>query len=232
MSSSSSTQTGLFKNVKRTFITGLFAALPLTLTIIAIAWLAQIIHRFLGPSSDIGKLLEKIGLNFFTSEISAYIFGIFLVLAVVYLLGLLVEAGMKNRWYQLIDSLLNQVPLVRTVYNTLSKVTKMFDRSGQEDIKSMSAVVCFFGGNKHGTATLALLTSQESIHLNGQDYYAVMIPTAPIPFGGAILYVPVEWVEKADFDFNGLLNIYMSMGVTSPDYFRDKPAPDINAGKS
>jgi len=95
----------------------------------------------------------------------------------------------------------------------------------------MSAVVWFFGGSKDGTATLALLTSQESIQLNGRDYYAVMIPTAPIPFGGAILYVPVEWVVKADFDFNGLLNIYMSMGVTSPDYFRDKRASDSNADK-
>ncbi len=50
-----------------------------------------------------------------------------------------------------------------------------------------------------------------------------MIPTAPVPFGGAILYIPVEWVETADIAFDGLLNIYMSMGVTSSDYFPIEP---------
>ena len=221
MSTSSETH-GLFSNARRTFLTGLLAALPLALTIFAIAWLAEIIHRFLGPRSDFGKLLEKIGLNFFTSEIIAYIFGVIVIFAVIFLLGVFVEAGMKSRIYRLVEYLFNQVPLVRTVYNTLNRVTKMFDPSGQKELKSMNAVICHFGGDRDGTAVLALLTTPESIELNGRDYYAVMIPTAPVPFGGAILYVPVEWVEMADFDFNGLLNIYMSMGITSPDYFRHR----------
>lgn len=56
------------------------------------------------------------------------------------------------------------------------------------------------------------------------DYYSIMIPTAPVPFGGAILFVPVDWVEHVEIEFDGLLNIYMSMGITSPDYFNKPPA--------
>jgi uncharacterized membrane protein len=138
------------------------------------------------------------------------------------LLGVLVEAGIKNRWQSLLDSVLNRVPLVSTIYNALNKLTRMFELKDESGMKSMSAVMCHFGGKGNGTVVLALLTTPESIHLNGHDYYAIMIPTAPVPFGGAILYMPVEWVEPADLAFDGLLNIYMSMGVTSSDYFRNQ----------
>jgi len=76
--------------------------------------------------------------------------------------------------------------------------------------------MCFFGEKEGGTGVLALLTSPEKINMNGVDYFSIMIPTAPVPFGGAILFVPVDWVEHVDIEFDGLLNIYMSMGITSP----------------
>jgi uncharacterized membrane protein len=51
-----------------------------------------------------------------------------------------------------------------------------------------------------------------------------MIPTSPVPIGGAILYVPVDWVQKVDFGIDGLVNIYVSMGVTGPDYLNKSTA--------
>ena len=62
--------------------------------------------------------------------------------------------------------------------------------------------------------------------MNGQDYSGVMIPTAPVPFGGAILYVPVDWVEPTDLTFDELFNVYMSMGATSSEYLGDRNPPD------
>jgi len=232
MTASADKKPGLFKSLFRTFLAGLLAALPLVLTFAAIVWIAEFIHRFLGPASGFGKILGKIGLRFVTSEASAYFIGVVVVLVSVYLLGVLVEAGLKNRWQTLIDNVLNRVPLVRTIYNALNKLTKMFELKDESDMKSMSAVMCHFGGKgggksggkggEGGTAVLALLTSPEPIHMNGLEYYSVMIPTAPVPFGGAILYVPVEWVESADMSFDGLLNVYMSMGVTSAEYLHKK----------
>ena len=231
MAASPDKKPGLFKSLFRTFLAGLLAALPIVLTIAAIVWLAEFIHKFLGPASGFGKILGKIGLRFVTSEASAYFIGVIVVLASVYLLGVLVEAGMRNRWQSLLDNVVNRVPLVRTVYNAITKLTKMFELKEESDMKSMSAVMCYFGGKgggksegkEGGTAVLALLTSPEPIHMNGLEYYSVMIPTAPVPFGGAIIYVPVEWVESTDMSFDGLLNVYMSMGVTSAEYLHKKP---------
>jgi uncharacterized membrane protein len=148
-------------------------------------------------------------------------------------LGVFVEAGMKSRWQVLLDSVLNRVPLVRTIYNAVTKITQMFEINDQSEMKSMTAVMCFFGsgsgGEQGNTAVLALLTSPQPIKMNGHNYYTIMIPTAPVPFGGAIMYVPVEWVKPADITFDELFNVYMSMGVTSPEYLQTYPnhrAPD------
>ena len=97
----------------------------------------------------------------------------------------------------------------------------MLDAKDQPELKAMAPVMCYFGG-EGGTAVLALLTSKEKIFINGHHYYSVLIPSSPVPIGGAILYVPVSWVEMLDIGIDGIFNVYMSMGVTSPELLRKK----------
>ena len=49
-----------------------------------------------------------------------------------------------------------------------------------------------------------------------QQYHVVLVPSAPVPVGGCLVYVPVEWVRPADFGVEALMSIYVSMGVTTP----------------
>ena len=44
----------------------------------------------------------------------------------------------------------------------------------------------------------------------------MLVPSAPVPFGGALIYVPAEWVMPAEGGVERLLNVYVSMGVTPP----------------
>ena len=37
-----------------------------------------------------------------------------------------------------------------------------------------------------------------------------------MPFGGALIYVPEEWVKPAEGGVERLMNVYVSMGVTPP----------------
>ena len=217
MNAAKTNRPGILKRVARTFMAGLLAALPLALTIAIIVWLVEFLHRHIGPQSQFGKMLGSVGLSFVNSESTAYLIGILAALSLIYLLGLLVQTGMKNRWHALIDGLMERLPVVKTIYSALKKLLDIFETRDPSDMKAMSTVLCHFGG-KEGTAVLALLPSPKRIHMNGADYYGVLIPTAPVPFGGAILYVPVEWVETTDMTFDELLNVYMSMGATSSEY--------------
>lgn len=213
---------GFLRQISRTFLAGLIAILPLTLTLAVIAWLVEFIQRFMGPGSAFGSMLRSIGLQFAASDLVAYSIGIIVTLALIYFLGVLVEAGMKSRWSTLVDSVMERLPLIRSIYNALKKLMHMFEARDHAELRAMESVLCHFGG-KGGTAVLALMPSPDRIRLGEQDYYGVLIPTAPVPFGGAILYVPVEWVEPVDIAFDEMFNIYMSMGATSSDYLQGRP---------
>jgi uncharacterized membrane protein len=54
------------------------------------------------------------------------------------------------------------------------------------------------------------------ITIGDRQYHVVLVPSAPVPVGGCLVYVPVEWVRPADFGVEALMSIYVSMGVTTP----------------
>ena len=67
----------------------------------------------------------------------------------------------------------------------------------------MKAVFCFFG-EKRGMGVLALLVSPEQYSIEtGRNYHIVIVPTAPVPVGGGLLFVPVEMVEPTDLSVRG-----------------------------
>ena len=65
---------------------------------------------------------------------------------------------------------------------------------------------------------LGLLTTQAPVMLGGQPFHGVLVPTAPVPVGGGLLFVPAAWVVPADVGIEGVTSIYVSMGVTAGEY--------------
>jgi uncharacterized membrane protein len=61
---------------------------------------------------------------------------------------------------------------------------------------------CFFGGEE-GAAGLALMPSHQVVAIGEHSYLGVLVPLAPVPFGGAFIYVPANWVEPAEGVSNG-----------------------------
>jgi uncharacterized membrane protein len=59
--------------------------------------------------------------------------------------------------------------------------------------------------------------------LAGRPHHVVLVPTAPVPFGGGLFFVPVEWIKAAPFGVDGLTSIYVSMGISAPQYFPAAP---------
>ena len=208
----------IFRAPIRTFVAGLFAVLPVAMTVAVIIWVASLVDRFVGPHSAVGKVLISIGLTVVETRIAAYLIGIVAVLCVVYMLGLLVEAGLQRRFQAFVDNRLRRVPLVGSVYNLAHRFVEMLERKEQTDLKTMSPVWCFFGG-EGGTAVLALLATPETILLGGHRCHVVLVPTAPVPFGGGLFFVPAEWIRPASFGIEGLTSIYVSMGISAPQYF-------------
>jgi uncharacterized membrane protein len=191
---------------------------PVVLTVLAISWVASLADQFVGPGSTVGKLLVSIGLTVVETRMIAYVIGIGAVLCAIYVLGLFAETRFQRRLQAFMDSGLRRVPLIGSVYDLAHRFVGMLDRKEQADLQSMRPVWCFFGG-EGGAAVLALLPTPEPVLLGGQQCHVVLVPTAPVPFGGGLFFVPVEWIKPAPFGVEGLTSIYVSMGISAPQYF-------------
>jgi uncharacterized membrane protein len=207
-----------FRAPVRTFVAGLLAVLPVVLTVGVIVWVGGLIAEFVGPDSALGRLLVSIGLTVVEIEIAAYAIGIGAVLCAVYILGLFVETGFQRRLQAFLDRSIRRIPLVGNIYDLAHRFVGMLERKEQTDLKTMRPVWCFFGG-EGGAAVLALLPTPELVLLGGQSCHVVLVPTAPVPFGGGLFFVPAEWVKPASFGVEGLTSIYVSMGISAPQYF-------------
>jgi uncharacterized membrane protein len=207
------------RHLLQLFITGALAALPLAATLAIFWWAASLLLRWLGPDSLLGGALVALGLGVGGSELVGYALGIGLVAAALVLLGALVRSGVQQGASRLLDDALRRIPLVRTVYELSHRLVDLLRQSDREGPKSMSAVWVHFGGREApGVAVLALLSSPQPVQLEGQPHLAVIVPTAPVPVGGGLLFVPQDWVRPADVGMEALTSIYVSMGVTAQQH--------------
>jgi uncharacterized membrane protein len=220
----------------RTLLTGLLAMLPLAATLVLLVWTLRLLTTWLGPQSELGQLLVHLGLGGTGSELLGYVLGVLLLLACIYVLGLLTEAGLERGMARALNALVQRIPVVRTVYDVLNKLVGLLSRSQGEGLQSMSPVWLYFGGRGEagqpasGTAVLGLLSTPRPVLLGGQPYLGVLVPTAPVPVGGGLLFVPAHWVEAADVGVEGVTSIYVSMGVTAGQYLPTQESPGSGKG--
>ncbi|MBM4092505.1 MAG: DUF502 domain-containing protein [Planctomycetes bacterium] len=215
----------LGKKLLRYFLAGAFAVLPVVVTVAIVIWVTNLLQRFVGPSTYVGSALRHLGLKFPVDpndRTLAYIVGWFCVLAFVFLLGVAVETGAKRLITVLTDTVLKRVPVVGSIYNTSKQLVSMLDTQDKADLKGMSVVYCTFGQEK-GVGLLALLVSPDVFPIGGENFNVVIVPTAPVPFGGAMLFVPTRNVHPAPMSVDGLMSIYVSMGITAPQFMATTP---------
>ncbi len=206
-----------FSGIVGTWLAGLVILLPVALTLAILGWVFGIVYRLVGPGSFIGTLFAKIGYPFSSHPGLAYLIGTLVLFAAIYLLGLLVQLGLKRPITWFVDRTVRRIPLVGDLYGLADRFVGLLQNRQHADVAAMSPVWCFFGGQ--GAAVLALAPNPEPLQIDGRAYVAVLVPTAPVPFGGALMYVPAEWIRPAEIGVDRLTAVYVSMGITPP------PAP-------
>ncbi len=206
----------------RYFLAGVFAILPLVITVAIVAWVANFLKTFIGPETAVGRAIGGLDLTS-SGGLWAYVLGWVTVLGVVFLLGVVVESGAKRLFQGVVDGILHRVPLIGGIYKTSRQLIGMLDKSQDNELKGMSVVYCIFG-EEHGAGFLALLVSPEKYQVGEREFQIVLIPTAPVPFGGGLLFVPTESVHPAEMSVDGLMSIYVSMGVTASQFMKQVEA--------
>ena len=94
------------KGMAGTLLAGVVAFLPLMLTALLLGWLGETAHDYIGPGSQVGEWLRRLGLSVVTTEAFAYLAGIALLLAAFWVTGLLVKASLLDWLFGLLEGLM------------------------------------------------------------------------------------------------------------------------------
>lgn len=200
--------------IGRVFLAGLLALLPLLVTVFAIGWTISLLNSYLGPESWFGRQLVSLGVSMGSK--APYVIGLLLIVGMIYVLGLLVHSRAGGWFTQALDGLFGSIPVVSSVYDLTKRFTDIVDpKKHGGGITDMTPVWCFFGGEP-GAAVLALQVAQKTVIIGDAEYLGIMIPSSPVPVGGALLYVPKDWVRPAADKMDDVMAVYVSMGVTPP----------------
>ncbi len=203
------------KGIVSTFLAGLFAVLPLVITVAILAWVAALLHGVLGPGSAAGVVFRSLGLQFVSNPEVAWGLGVVFVLAAIWLLGLAMKSFLRRRIEMLLNGIVERIPIFKSLYSAVAQVVGMLTQKEQTDLSGMSVVFCAFG-DPPGAGMLCLLATPEVYRFGERDYQMIYIPTSPVPMTGGLILVPAERVTRVEISAEELMRVYLSLGILSP----------------
>lgn len=194
--------------MKKYFITGLLVLVPLFITLWVLTSLIGMMDQSLLLLPESWRPKAQLGL-----EIPGI--GAILTLLIIFVTGLLATNFFGMQVILLWESLLNRVPVVKSIYSSVKQVSDtLFSDSGNA---FRQAVLVQFPHD--GAWTIAFITGAPggdvANHLQG-DFVSVYVPTTPNPTGGYFLMLPRESVIALDMTVDEALKYIISMGVVAP----------------
>jgi uncharacterized membrane protein len=203
----------LIRKILAPFATGLLFLAPVLLTLILLNWLAGYLIAALGPKTPLGGLLGQAGMFFTPSPLAAFWAGIGMAALLVWVVGLAVQTRFRPQLEGGLDGLIARIPVLGPLYRPLAQFVRMMGSSPGGEMSGMSVVSVSFG---ESVEALALLTSPH-IHDFGQGpRQLILIPTAPVPVGGGLLFVePARVKPVPTMGVDDLAKLYVTMGTLS-----------------
>jgi uncharacterized membrane protein len=196
------------------FITGLVFLAPVLITIILIQWVAGYVVALLGPDTVIGSLFAQSGMLLTRTPELAFLSGLGFAVVLIWALGLLIQSQAQARWQGSFDALLGRLPVIGGIYRPLAQLVRMIGKSPTGELQGMAVVMVRYGDD---IDMMALLATPKIFDLGHGPQHLVMLPTAPVPIGGAMMFVGVERVRHMpELGVDDMAKFYVSMGTIAP----------------
>lgn len=188
------------KRIANRFFTGLFAILPMGVTI----WLVYKIV-VLGDA-----FFAKILAQYFEKTIPG--FGFILTIIFIFIIGVIVNSFLGKKLKELIENIFLRVPIVKSIYSPIKDFVENFTKKDSSNFKK---VVFVNFPNDNLSKSIGFIT-KEHIMVNGEEKTAVFIPTTPNPTNGFLIYLNKEDYEELDLPVDEALKTIVSLGTVSP----------------
>jgi uncharacterized membrane protein len=187
--------------LRNKFVAGLIILIPIVLTVKGLWWLFSYVDGLAQP-----LLLRLIG-----RTISGI--GFVITIAVVFLTGFLFSKGPLRHVLDRLEDLLDDVPLVGTVYGTTKKVL-----SGFGSQQAQNAFQSFVFAQLPGRTTPGFLMNTFELKRrdgNTHRLCSVYVPTNHL-YVGDVVILPVEDVIQTDLSVEDGVSMILSAGASVP----------------
>lgn len=202
--------------VRKYLITGLLVWLPLAVTVWVILWLVGLLDGIFGGVLSGLEAFVPGGNSPLIDQLRAiHGLGVILVFTTLLVTGALVSNVAGRWWFRQWDRLFANIPIFRTIYTSVKKVTNtLFSSDGNAFRRAM-----LIQYPRAGSWTVAFQTGaptgEVAQHL-GPGFVSVYVPTTPNPTSGFFLMLPRSEVIELDMSVDEALTYVISMGSVAP----------------
>ena len=200
------------KRIRRYIIAGILVWLPIGVTIFLVRILIGLLDRTLvlipqkyQPEELLGFAIPGLGI----------LLTIIILLVTGVLAANIVGRSMVGLW----ESVLERIPVVRSVYSAAKNFAEMVFSDSSQSFKK----VLLIEYPRKGLYSLAFQTSSalgEVQGRTGEDVICTFVPTTPNPTSGFIIIVPRKDVIELDMEVDEALKMIISLGVVIPKWRR------------
>jgi uncharacterized membrane protein len=169
-----------------------------------------------GQKVDLDELLSKHpGLDWGIAIVS-----VFLTIFILYSIGLFTRNIVGRRLIDTFESLLDRVPLVKTVYRSSKQILITF--SGEQSREFQRVALIPFPQERMRCVGFITATFKDS--LTGEELATVFIPTTPNPTTGYLQILKRKDLVELDWSVEDAVRTIMSGGILRPDFLTIVPS--------
>lgn len=195
--------------VWKTFLKGLATVLPVTLTLYLIYWLAVSAERALRP-----LMIAILPYDFYWPGL-----GLLAAIGLIFVIGIAVNAWLVKRLFDIGESILDRIPLVKSIHGALRDFTKFFSREKQQDNLNHAVAVTIGGVQfigflvKDDVSHLLEMTQDEE---EENDLVAVYLPLS-YQIGGYTICLPREQVRSLKMSNEDTMRWILTAGLSDSE---------------
>jgi len=203
------------KKLGTLFLQGLIAILPIALTVYLVYWLATFAESVLGKA-----MRFVIGDTYYVPGL-----GVLAGFLITVGIGVLLRIWLFRKVFSLGETLLQQIPGIKSLYGSIRDMVGLFDASKQKEFDKTVMVAPLTDEN---VRLMGLVTREDFTDLaegiGDEQTVAVYLPMS-YQLGGFTVMVPKAKVRPVDMRVDQAMQFILTAAVSAKDKGKKQPAP-------